>query len=297
MANLIMKKSGKFFKKQVLEFRPKLIIVGSTSYPRHFDYKKLREIADSVKAVLVGDIAQISGLVAHGYAPDVFNYCHIVTSTSHKNLRGPKGGFIFALQNHNETNLFAAVNEASFPGFQGGPHNHTIAGLAVALKEAQSDEFKQYVADSIKSAKILAEFFQKCGFKVVTNGTDCHIVLLDFKNEKILRYTFDNLLEIFGITIGGCNFSFSRPNVKATGLRIGTSTMTTRGAQENDFLTIGKFIKEVYDIGVQLQEQTGPSELLNVAKEKIKNDDKWRNLHKSIKEFSLKFKVETMKVK
>lgn len=157
-------------------FRPKLIIAGASAYSRQIDYAKFREIADSVGAYLLADIAHISGLVAAGCHPSPFEHCDVVTTTTHKSLRGPRGGMIFF-----KKDLEKAINNAVFPGLQGGPHNHTIAALAVALKQARTPEFQTYQKQVVANCKTLAARLQALGYTLVSGGTDNHLVLIDLR--------------------------------------------------------------------------------------------------------------------
>jgi glycine hydroxymethyltransferase len=175
-------------------FRPKILIAGASAYTRHYDYPRMRKIADSVNAYLLSDMAHISGLVAAGLVPTPFEHSDVVTTTTHKSLRGPRGAMIFFRKGQRGTtkkgapimyDLEEKINFAVFPGLQGGPHNHTISGLACALKQAQSEEFKAYQQKVLQNSKALADTLQKHGYNLVSGGTDNHIVLTDLRSKDI----------------------------------------------------------------------------------------------------------------
>lgn len=234
-------------------FQPKLIICGGSAYPRDLDYKKFREIADSINCLLMGDIAHISGLVATQEANNPFEYCDIVTTTTHKTLRGPRSGIIFYKKQF-ENN----INESVFPGVQGGPHNNKIAALCHQLKEVATPEFKNYIINVKKNAKILSNTLIKLGYNISSNGTDNHIVLVNLKNKGITGSKVEKVCELVDISINKNAVYGDTSAMNPGGIRLGTSAMTTRLCDESHFIQIANFIHQVVLICTKIQNQTGP---------------------------------------
>ena len=223
------------------ECHPKLIVAGASAYARKIDFKRFREIADMVGAVLMVDMAHIAGLVAAGLHESPIPYAHVTTTTTHKTLRGPRGGMILS---SNEVNEKYNFNKAIFPGIQGGPLMHVIAGKAVCFKEALSDEYKTYMAQVVKNAAKLAEELQKRGFKIVSGGTDNHLMLVDLQNLNLTGKEFEKLLDSVHITANKNTVPNDPKSPFVTsGIRLGTPAITTRGANEEDMITIAEAIK------------------------------------------------------
>ncbi|MEG6613143.1 serine hydroxymethyltransferase [Pseudoclostridium thermosuccinogenes] len=217
---------------------PKLIIAGASAYPRIIDFKTFREIADEVGAYLMVDMAHIAGLVAAGLHPNPVPYAHFVTTTTHKTLRGPRGGMILCTEE-----LSKKLNSAVFPGIQGGPLMHVIAAKAVSFKEALSDEFKAYQTQIVKNAKALANALMEKGFNLVSGGTDNHLMLVDLRNKRITGKEAQHKLDEVFITANknGIPFDPEKPTV-TSGLRLGTPSVTTRGMKEDDMVEIADLI-------------------------------------------------------
>ncbi len=227
------------------EVKPKLIIAGASAYSRIIDFKKFREIADEVGAYLFVDMAHIAGLVAAGEHPSPMEYAHAVTSTTHKTLRGPRGGIILT----NDPKIAKKINKAVFPGIQGGPLMHVIAAKAVAFKEALAPEFKEYQKQVVKNAKVLADELIKRGFRVISGGTDNHLMLVDVKGRyQITGVVAETLLHSVNITCNknGVPFDTEKP-AYASGIRIGTPAMTTKGYKEEEMRLIAQFIDETFE--------------------------------------------------
>ncbi|WFR96419.1 serine hydroxymethyltransferase [Rhizobium tumorigenes] len=226
------------------ETKPKLIIAGGTAYSRTWDWKRFREIADSVGAYLMVDMAHIAGLVAGGQHPSPFPHCHVATTTTHKSLRGPRGGMILT----NDEGLAKKFNSAVFPGLQGGPLMHVIAAKAVAFGEALRPEFKEYAAQVVKNAKTLAETLMAGGVDVVSGGTDNHLLLVDLRKKNATGKRAEAALGRAYITCNknGIPFDPEKPFV-TSGVRLGTPAGTTRGFKEAEFKEIGNVIIEVLD--------------------------------------------------
>ena len=230
------------------ENKPKLIFVGATAYPRIFDWKKLGEIADSVGAYLAADIAHIAGLVAGGAHPSPVPFVHIVTTTTHKTLRGPRGGMIMVTEKglKKDPDLAKKIDKAIFPGFQGGPHMHQVAAIAVCLKEAGTSAFKKYANQIVKNAKALAGELKKYEFNLISGGTENHLLLVDLRNKYIGGPEAQDLLEEAGITINKNTIPFDpAPPFKPSGIRMGTPAITTRGMKEKEMKIIAGWINEV----------------------------------------------------
>ena len=223
-----------------LESKPKLILAGASAYPRLIDFKKFREIADEVGAYLLVDMAHIAGLVAAGVHPSPVPYAHVTTSTTHKTLRGPRGGLILS----NDENIAKAINKAIFPGTQGGPLMHTIAAKAVCFGEALKPEFKDYAVQVLKNCKALAEVLVEEGFKLVSGGTDNHLMLVDLTGMKVeTGKEAEHLLDEVGITVNKNAIPYDKQKPFVTsGLRLGTAAVTTRGFKEEDMKKVGKLI-------------------------------------------------------
>jgi len=226
------------------EKKPKLIIAGGSAYPRFIDFARFRNIADAVGAYLMVDMAHIAGLVAGGVHPSPLPHAHVVTSTTHKTLRGPRGGLILT----NDEALAKKFNSAVFPGLQGGPLMHVIAAKAVAFGEALLPEFKTYAAEVVANSKRLAATLSDRGFAIVSGGTDTHVVLVDLRSKKVTGKAAEQTLERANLTCNknGIPFDPERPAI-ASGIRLGTSAGTTRGFGDTEFETIGNLIADVLD--------------------------------------------------
>lgn len=227
-----------------IESQPKMIIAGGSAIPRKIDFAKFRAIADEVGAYLMVDMAHIAGLIAAGEHPNPIPHAHVVTTTTHKTLRGPRGGMI--LTNHEDINK--KINSAVFPGLQGGPLMHVIAGKAVALGEALEPEFKLYIKNVINNAKVLAEVLQARGCDIVTDGTDTHLMLVDLRPKGLKGNQTEEALERAGITCNknGIPFDPEKPMV-TSGIRLGTPAGTSRGFGAEEFKQIGEWIGDVLD--------------------------------------------------
>ena len=226
------------------EHKPKMIIAGGSAIPRIIDFKKMREIADSVGALLLADVAHFAGLIAAGLYPSPFPHAHVATTTTHKTLRGPRGGMILT----NDEAIAKKINSAIFPGIQGGPLMHVIAAKAVAFGEALRPEFKDYQAKVIKNAQALADELMKGGLDIVTGGTDSHLMLVDLRPKGVKGHDTEKAMGRAHITCNknGIPFDPEKPTV-TSGVRLGTPAGTTRGFGEAEFRQIGRWIVEVVD--------------------------------------------------
>jgi glycine hydroxymethyltransferase len=227
-----------------LEHKPKVVIAGGSAYSRHIDFARFREIADSVGAILMCDIAHYAGLVAAGEYPNPFPHAHVVTTTTHKTLRGPRGGMIMT----NDKKLAKKIDSAVFPGLQGGPLMHVIAAKAVAFGEALKPEFKLYARQVVENARALAESLQQAGFKIVSNGTDSHLMLVDLTPKRVSGADAEVALERAGITTNKNSIPGDPlPPMQTSGLRVGSPAGTSRGFGPGEFRQVGKWIGEVLD--------------------------------------------------
>jgi glycine hydroxymethyltransferase len=227
-----------------LEHRPKVIIAGGSAYSRFIDFKRFREVADSVKAKLMVDMAHFAGLVAAGIFPNPLEYAHVVTTTTHKTLRGPRGGMILT----NDEKLAKKIDSAIFPGIQGGPLMHVIAAKAVAFGEALQPEFKVYARNVVENAKALADSLAASGMNIVSGGTDSHLMLLDLSPKGVSGAQAEVALERANITTNKNGIPFDPlPPMITSGLRLGSPAGTTRGFGVAEFRRIGQLIAEVVD--------------------------------------------------
>lgn len=244
-------------------YRPKVLVAGTSAYCRLIDYKRMREIADLCGAYLMVDMAHISGLIAAGVIPSPFEYADIVTTTTHKSLRGPRGAMIFFRKGVRRVDqkagkellydLEGPINFSVFPGHQGGPHNHTITALAVALKQTMTPEFKQYQQQVLKNAKTLETEFKKLGYKLVADGTDSHMVLLDLRPNSMDGARVEFVLEQVNIACNKNSVPGDKSALTPGGIRIGAGAMSTRGMGEKDFAQIAVYIDRCIKIAKQVQ--------------------------------------------
>ena len=230
-------------REQALAERPKMIVGGASAYPRFWDYEILRSVADEIDAVLVFDMAHIAGLVAGGVHPSPVPYCDVVTSTTHKTLRGPRGGLILSRKDH-----FKAINKMNFPGIQGGPLMHVIAAKAVCFQECMSDSFKGYARQMVDNAATLGETLLERGFHLVSGGTDNHLLLVNVSNKGLTGKDMEELLEYVGITANKNTVPFDQESPFVTsGIRLGTPALTTRGMGTGEM----RLIADIIDRAVQ----------------------------------------------
>jgi len=228
--------------------RPKLMIIGSTAYPLIFDWERLGAIADAIGAWFVADISHVAGLILSDVYPSPVAYCHVVTTTTHKTLRGPRGAIIMVTSKgiKKDSELPGKIDRAVFPGLQGGPHNNTTAGIAIALSEAERPSFKEYGRQVVANAKLLAELLKKGGLTIVTGKTECHLIVVDLRPLGVSGSVIAQALEDAGIIVN----KNSVPNDSASpyrpsGIRLGTPAITTRGMKEKEMKIIAKWILEV----------------------------------------------------
>lgn len=235
-----------------MQHKPKLIVSGATAYPRIYDWQKLRDIADACGAFLLADISHIAGLVVGGQHPSPVGIAHVVTTTTHKTLRGPRGALIMANGNPSNPlkkvertaeNIPTLIDRAIIPGLQGGPHNHQTAAIAVALREAAAPEFKDYAAQIVKNAQKLAACLTDKGYELVTGGTDNHLLLVDLTNKQVTGKEAEAALGLSGITVNKNTVPFDpRSPFDPSGIRLGTPALTTRGMKEQEMTQVAEWI-------------------------------------------------------
>ncbi|KAH1025234.1 serine hydroxymethyltransferase isoform X1 [Dendroctonus ponderosae] len=247
-------------------FKPKIIIAGVSCYSRALDYKKFREICDDVGAYLMADMAHISGLVAAGVTSSPFEYSDIVTTTTHKSLRGPRAGVIFFRKGFRTNakgdkipyDLESKINQAVFPCLQGGPHENAIAAIATTFKQASTPEFKEYAQQIINNAKQLSESLQSKGYKVVTGGTEVHMLLLDLRPSGISGAKAEYILEEVSIACNKNTVPGDKSALNPSGIRLGTPALTTRGLKESDMQQVAAFIDQAIKLGKEIGKESGP---------------------------------------
>lgn len=250
-------------RRTALKEKPKLIFCGATAYSRIIDFKRFREIADEVGAYLCADISHIAGLVVAGAHPDPVPYVHVVTSTTHKTLRGPRGAIIMITESgiEKDAKIAEKIDKAVFPGLQGGPHEHQVAAIAVCLKEAMDPSFTEYGLQVVKNCKKLAKELTERGFELVSGGTDNHLLVIDLRNKNISGSKAQNVLEESGITVNKNTIPFDpNPPFKPSGVRMGTPAITTRGMKESEMEIIASIISSA------ISKEKDPQELRKEVK-------------------------------
>jgi len=262
-------------------FHPDMLIAGISCYSRSLDYKRFRQIADEHRAYVLADMAHISGLVAAGVVPSPFEFCDVVTTTTHKSLRGPRSAMIFYRKGVRSVdpktganimyNLERPINEAVFPGLQGGPHNHQIAGVAVALKQAMTPAYKEYQTQVVKNARTMAKRFMDNGFKVVSGGTDNHLVLVDFRDKKINGARVDLVLDDVSIAGNKNTCPGDKSALNPSGMRFGAPALTSRNLKEADFEKVVDFIIEGVHLAIDIKNSCEGT-LLKEFKTKMASD-------------------------
>ena len=294
--------------KNALLFRPKLIICGGSAYPREWDYERFRKIADSVGAYLLCDMAHISGLVAAGVVNNPFDFCDIVTTTTHKSLRGPRAGMIFAkrrykietkvnknsdgneyIDGNNYIDLLNKINFAVFPSLQGGPHNNAIAGIATQLKQVQSNYFKDYAQQVINNSKALAKYLMELGYTLCTDGTDNHLILWNLNPIGLTGSKVEKVCDLCHITVNKNSVPGDKSAFNPGGIRLGTPALTSRGFVEGDFKKVAQFLDRAVKIALRIQKEKG--KLLKHFIPALYDDEELKKLKEEVKQFSSVFNM------
>lgn len=280
----------KKIEKLAILFKPKLIISGGTAYPREIDYKKMAAIAKKVGAYYLADVAHEAGLIAGGANTSPFKYADVVTMTTHKTLRGPRGATIIC-----KKELGDQIDFAVFPGLQGGPHINTIAGIAIALREAQSKQFKVYAHQTVKNAKVLAKTLMDGGLDVVSEGTDKHLVLVDLRKSGTNGWIVGNALEVAGIIANRNTVPLEDASpFYPSGLRLGTPAITVRGMKEKEVKQIGWWIIDIVEHVKDYKlpkDASARATFTKAYKEKIGKDEKLLEIGKEVRELCKKFPI------
>lgn len=278
--------------------KPKIIVCGFTAYPRIIDFKKFGEIADKVGAYLLADVAHIAGLIVAGVHPSPVPYAHIVTTTTHKTLRGPRGALIMVTDKGLAKNpdLPKLIDGAIIPGLQGGPHDNQTAAIAVALKEAGSQSFRKYSEQIVKNAKKLANELTKYGFNLVSGGSDNHLILIDLRNKKVNGAVAALALETAGIVVNKNAVPFDKmPPFYPSGIRLGTPAITTRGMKEKEMVKIAFWFNEVINYAkeyqVDLSNKEKRKDVWKKFKTEVWKDKKLLKIAQEVKTLCSKFQV------
>merc|ERR1712115_495376 len=271
-------------RKQALLFRPAMILCGASAYPRIIDFGKFREIADEVGAFLMADIAHISGLVATKQHPEPFSYADVVTTTTHKSLRGPRAGMIFFKYSEKYPDIKERIDMAVFPALQGGPHNHHIGALACQLLEVATPEFKAYSKQVVENAATLAQTLKDKGHKLAADGTGNHLVLWDLRPHGLTGSKLEKVCELASITLNRNAVHGDASALSPGGVRIGTPAMTTRGCTADDFKKIAEFLDRCLQIALQIQKEKGKK--LKDFEEGMKNCKEIEALKKDVEGFA-----------
>lgn len=279
-------------------FRPKLIIAGTSAYSRLLDYKKFREICDENKAILLADMAHISGLVAAKVIPSPFEFADVVSTTTHKTLRGPRAGMIFFRRGIKEGDKKGAmydyeqrINFSVFPSLQGGPHNHAIASIAVALKQAKSPEFKEYQRQVLQNSKAMAKSLLALGYKIVSGGTDNHLVLVDLRPKGIDGARAETVCNATSITVNKNTCPGDKSALTPGGLRLGAPALTSRQFKEKDFEMVVKYIDKAIHLALEVKAATGNSikDFESALKNNTEFKTKMNGLKSEVQEYASKF--------
>jgi len=276
------------------KFRPQIIVAGMSCYSRNLDYARFLAICKDTGAILMSDMAHVSGLVAAGVVPNPFDYSDIVTTTTHKSLRGPRAALIYYRKGVKETDKQGKevmydyerkINEAIFPGLQGGPHNNAIAAIAVSMKDVASPSFREYGEQVLKNSRALCAEMMSKGYKVVTDGTDCHLILVDLRNVGLTGGKGEKVLEEISIATNKNTCPGDKSALSPSGIRFGTPALTTRGLSEKDMLKVADFIDQGFKLAIEIS-KASPSAQLKDFKETMKTDVFKAKIH------ALKEKVE-----
>merc|ERR1712217_558003 len=274
-------------RQQALVFRPAMILCGASAYPRIIDFGKFREIADEVGAFLMADIAHISGLVATKQHPEPFSHCDVVTTTTHKSLRGPRAGMIFFKYSDKLPDIKERIDMAVFPALQGGPHNHQIGALATQLLEVNSPDFKVYSKQVIDNAKTLADALMSKGYKLATDGTDNHLILWDLRPQGLTGSKLEKICDAVSITLSRNAVHGDASALSPGGVRIGMPAMTTRGCKVKESQQIAVFLDQCVQIAIRLQQKTGKK--LRDFELAIPDDEEIKAMKKTVQEWASKF--------
>ncbi len=282
-------------RKLAKKHKPKILTVGTTAYPRIFDWKKWRSIADEVGAYLHADISHIAGLVAGGAHPSPSKYADVIMTTTHKTLRGPRGAMIMVTDVglSKDPDMGKRIDRAVFPGLQGGPHNNTTAGIAVALEEALKSDFSTYAKNVVSNAHAMAEELKKNNIKLVTDGTDNHLIVVDLTPQKVVGNVVAEALEVAGIVVNRNSIPHDpNPPFYPSGIRIGTPGVTTRGMKEKEMIMIAQWISEVVEHVKHFklpEDKSKRKDFMLQVKREVQSDKKLLNIADKVKDLNSSF--------
>ncbi len=289
----------KTVEKMALAEKPKIIVAGVTAYPPQVDWKRFAEIADKVGAYLLADISHLSGLIASGAYPSPVPYVHIIMTTTHKTLRGPRGAMIMVTDKgmKKDPEIGKKINKAVFPGLQGGPHINNIAGIAVALKEASSARYKKYAQQIMKNAKVLAQTLKEHDFNLISGGTASHLILVDLSNKNVIGNLAAEALEAANIVLNRNSVPFdTKPPFYPSGIRMGTPGITSRGMKETEMKKIGLWINEVIEdvakIKKEMKIEFEQEKKATIRKEIIARSKKVKEVKKQVLALCKKFPIK-----
>lgn len=289
-------------KREVKEFQPKMLICGASAYSRDFDYEKFKDAADEVDAFLLADIAHIAGLIAGNQMNSPFKYCDVVTTTTHKSMRGPRGALIFYKKKKvlkNETiDVENLINRAVFPGLNGGPHNDTIAAVTVCLKMLKTDEFKIYAKKVIENAKIIAEILIRNGFYLVSKGTENHTILIDLKNQNISGLKVQTVCDFINLTINMNSVPSNPSCLNPSGIRLGTCSITSRDFTKEDVEKVANLLCKAVSIAKNIDkkcEEKMENSSLNDFICEMNCCDELKEMKEEIKQIALKYPIPVFK--
>lgn len=281
-------------------FKPRLIIAGISCYSRCLDYKRFRQIADENGAYLMADMAHVSGLVAAGIIPSPFEYCDIVTTTTHKTLRGPRAGVIFfrkgvrSVKANGQKVMYdieSKINQSVFPGLQGGPHNHAIAAIATAMKQATTPEFVEYQKQVVKNAQRLCKGLMSRGYEIATGGTEVHLILVDMRSAGLTGAPAERILELCSIACNKNTVPGDKSALHPSGIRLGTPALTTRGMKETDIDRVVDYIDKALKLAQEITKVSGPkvADFNKAIEESADFKTKIKNLKEEIENYSKTF--------
>ena len=263
-------------------FKPRLLICGGSAYPRDIDYKRIKEIANINNSFMLCDMSHISGFIATKQMNDPFEYCDIVTTTTHKTMRGPRASLFFF-----KKELEKQANMSVFPSIQGGPHQNNICGVAVQLKEVMSNDFKKYMKDVKENAYILSQTLMERGYNISTNGTDNHIVLVNLKDKGISGSKVENLCNDLDISLNK-NYVYGDDKTP-NGIRLGSCAFTTRGGTKTDFVFIANILDEAIKLAIEIEENSDSCLLKDFIKGKEKYSERINNLRNRVNKFTVEY--------
>jgi len=267
-------------------YKPKLLIVGASAYTRDYDYKRFREIANINNSYLMCDMSHYAGFVATNQCNNPFEYCDVVTTTTHKTLRGPRGAMIFY-----KIALKKQIDMSVFPGLQGGPHNNKIAAIATQMKEVMTPDFEKYIINVKNNAKQLADFLMSCGIDIVSNGTDNHIVLVNLRKLGITGNKVEKLCEMVEISVNKNTIFGDKSALSPSGIRLGTPAMTTRGCNENDFKIIGELFYNTVMLTKQICDQCSDKKMITFLEKCKEFNEQISNIRNNVFEFTKTLKI------